>query len=164
MNPMIREVQETDIDDVVEFSIRAWEPVFFSFKYMLGEEIFEVLRPNWREEQSRLVRHACQNRQRYVTFVADMGGKAVGFVAVTLNQETLTGEIHLLAVDPNFQSHNIGTQLNLFALDFMTQQGMTFAEVATGGDPGHAPARRAYEKAGFTPMPLVRYYKMLKAS
>jgi hypothetical protein len=35
------------------------------------------------------------------------------------------------------------------------------AIVATGGDPGHAPARRTYEKAGFTPLPLVRYYALL---
>lgn len=28
-------------------------------------------------------------------------------------------------------------------------------------DPGHAPARRAYEKAGFMALPLVRYYRAL---
>ena len=28
-------------------------------------------------------------------------------------------------------------------------------------DPGHAPARAAYEKAGFRPFPQVRYYRML---
>ena len=33
--------------------------------------------------------------------------------------------------------------------------------VGTGGDPGHAPARRSYEKSGYTPLPLVRYYKDL---
>jgi hypothetical protein len=26
---------------------------------------------------------------------------------------------------------------------------------------GHAPARRLYERAGFTPVPLVRYFKTL---
>jgi hypothetical protein len=33
--------------------------------------------------------------------------------------------------------------------------------IGTGGDPGHAPARRTYEAAGFTPLPLVRYYRLL---
>lgn len=33
--------------------------------------------------------------------------------------------------------------------------------VATGGDPGHAPARRTYERLGFAPPPLVQYYKKL---
>ena len=37
------------------------------------------------------------------------------------------------------------------------------AHIATGGDPGHAAARHTYEKAGFTALPLVRYYKELPA-
>ena len=37
-----------------------------------------------------------------------------------------------------------------FALARMKEAGMQVATVATGADPSHAPARRAYEKAGFT--------------
>jgi hypothetical protein len=33
--------------------------------------------------------------------------------------------------------------------------------VHTGGDPGHAPGRRVFEKAGFRPFPVVDYYKQL---
>jgi hypothetical protein len=33
--------------------------------------------------------------------------------------------------------------------------------VETGGDPGHGPARRAYEKAGFGLWPVARYFKKL---
>ena len=33
--------------------------------------------------------------------------------------------------------------------------------LATGGDPGHAPARRTYERAGFTGCPQVWYAKRL---
>jgi hypothetical protein len=43
----------------------------------------------------------------------------------------------------------------------MREAGMKLAVVGTGGDPGHAPARRSYEKAGYTGLPLVRYYKDL---
>ena len=38
---------------------------------------------------------------------------------------------------------------------------MRLAVVGTGGDPGHAPARRCYEKAGYTGLPLVRSYQAL---
>lgn len=31
----------------------------------------------------------------------------------------------------------------------------------TGGDPGDAPARRAYESLGFRPLPVVRYFRKL---
>ena len=91
----------------------------------------------------------------------DVDGRPVGFVCVELNEETKTGEITLLAVHPDHQDGGIGTLLNLYAVDRMREAGMTLAVVGTGGDPGHAPARRAYEKAGFRPLPLVRYYQDL---
>lgn len=37
-----------------------------------------------------------------------------------------------------------------FAIARMKAAGMRVATVATGADASHAPARRAYEKAGFT--------------
>jgi len=67
----------------------------------------------------------------------------------------------LLAVHPEYQNSGIGTELNTFALQKMKEGGMKLAVVGTGGDPGHAPARRSYEKAGYTALPLVRYYKDL---
>ena len=49
-----------------------------------------------------------------------------------------------------------------FALQRMREAGMTAATVGTGGDPSHAPARRAYEKAGFGPaLPTVYFYRSL---
>jgi hypothetical protein len=38
---------------------------------------------------------------------------------------------------------------------------MTMVMVETGGDPGHAPARGAYEAAGFERWPVARYFKAL---
>ena len=38
---------------------------------------------------------------------------------------------------------------------------LALAVVATGGDPGHAPARGLYEAAGFPALPLVRYYRTI---
>jgi hypothetical protein len=38
---------------------------------------------------------------------------------------------------------------------------MTVAMVETGGDPGHAAARRTYEKAGYILLPIARYFKSL---
>jgi hypothetical protein len=43
----------------------------------------------------------------------------------------------------------------------MRARGLSLAIVATGGDPGHAPARATYEKAGFTGCPQVWYAKVL---
>jgi ribosomal protein S18 acetylase RimI-like enzyme len=86
---------------------------------------------------------------------------AVGFVAYKLNESSKEGEVIMLAVHPDHQNRGIGTELNRFALERLSEAGMILAAVGTGGDPGHAPARRSYEKAGYTPLPLVRYYKKL---
>jgi hypothetical protein len=49
-----------------------------------------------------------------------------------------------------------------FVMERMKQGGMAVATVGTGGDPGHLPARRAYEKAGFGPaVPSLYLYKLL---
>jgi hypothetical protein len=38
---------------------------------------------------------------------------------------------------------------------------MPVAMIETDGDRGHAPARRLCEKAGYTPLPAVRFSKSL---
>jgi ribosomal protein S18 acetylase RimI-like enzyme len=85
----------------------------------------------------------------------------VGFLAYVLNADDKTGEVQLLAVHPDYQNQGIATKLNQFALQKMKESGMRMARVGTGGDPSHAPARRSYEKAGYTALPLVRYFKDL---
>jgi len=87
--------------------------------------------------------------------------QAVGFISYQLYDDTKTGEVQLLAVHPGHQNGGIGTELNQFALDRFREGGMRLAVVGTGGDRGHAPARRSYEKAGYTGLPLMRYYQAL---
>jgi GNAT superfamily N-acetyltransferase len=67
----------------------------------------------------------------------------------------------MVAVDPAFQNLGLGTQLTGWATGWLREAGMSVVLVSTGGDVGHAPARRTYEKAGFTPMPIVNYFKAL---
>ena len=95
-------------------------------------------------------------------WVAEVDARAVGFVAVALDHpERSMGEISMLAVDPDHQGGGIGTALTEFALDRLKDAGMTVAMVETGGDPGHATARRTYEKAGYVQLPIARYFKNL---
>jgi ribosomal protein S18 acetylase RimI-like enzyme len=71
------------------------------------------------------------------------------------------GEISMLAVDPDHQGGGIGTALTEFALRRLKDAGMTVAMVEARGDPGHAAARRTYEKAGYVLLPIARYFKNL---
>jgi ribosomal protein S18 acetylase RimI-like enzyme len=67
----------------------------------------------------------------------------------------------MLAVDPDHKDGGMGTALTEFALERLKDDGMKVAMVETGGDPGHAAARRTYEKAGFVLLPIARYFKNL---
>ncbi|MGI8909242.1 MAG: GNAT family N-acetyltransferase [Rubrobacteraceae bacterium] len=95
-------------------------------------------------------------------WVAELGASAIGFVAIEIyDPERSMGEISMLAVDPDHQGGGIGTTLTEFALDRLKDAGMKVAMVETGGDPGHAAARRTYEKADYVLLPIARYFKNL---
>jgi ribosomal protein S18 acetylase RimI-like enzyme len=125
----------------------------------LGPRVFPILYHDWRKTQAEGVAGACQATDKYHTLVAELDGRVVGFVSYELKGET--GEVVLLAVHPESQRRGIATQLNQAALDAMKAAGVKMAVVETGGEEGHAPARRVYEKAGYTGLPIVRYFKDL---
>lgn len=161
MNVHIRRLREGEGEAVVRLSLAAWAPVFHSFEQVLGTEIFTRQYPDWQTGQRGVVEGTCAEQGTTTVWVAEVGGTIAGFIAIELNDEDRIGEVQLLAVDPAFQNHGVGTALNEFAVRTMKQAGMRLAVAGTGGDPGHALARRSYEKAGYTPLPLVRYYKDL---
>ncbi len=158
----IRPFDKRDINDIVELSLLAWEPVFVAWEQILGPTLYPIaIYPDWRKSQKEVVEKGCGN-ENFTTWVAEQGGKVVGFVAYELNDNNKIGEVQLLAVHPEYQNHGIGTELNNFALEKLKEAGMKLAVVGTGGDEGHAPARKSYEKAGYTALPLVRYYKDIR--
>ena len=157
----IRPFRPDDLDAVVELSLRAWAPVFASLRQVLGDEIFRRLEPDWRASQSEAVRSSCLGEDS--TFAAVVDGRPVGFVTVSLNAfHERMGAIGIIGVDPDYQRRGISSRLTSFALDYLREQGMDIAIVETGGDSGHAPARAAYEAAGFTLLPIARYFRLLR--
>jgi ribosomal protein S18 acetylase RimI-like enzyme len=85
----------------------------------------------------------------------------LGFVAVKITCAEEPGEVWMIAVDPDAQRAGVGRLLMEHATEQIRAAGCRLAVVPTGGDPGHAPARALYEHLGFTPLPLVRYYKVV---
>jgi len=155
----VRPFVASNVTEIVELSLLAWEPVFESFEKVLGPSVFSILYPDWRKTQAEGVEGACRATDKYHTLVAQVDGRVVGFLSYELKGET--GEVVLLAVHPEYQRRGIATQLNQAALDAMKAAGVKMAVAETGGEEGHAAARRAYEKVGYTGLPLVRYFKDL---
>ena len=57
----IRGFRENDLEAIVEFSLRAWQPIFASVRDVLGDDIFLRLHPDWKANQADVVRSTCTN-------------------------------------------------------------------------------------------------------
>jgi ribosomal protein S18 acetylase RimI-like enzyme len=142
--------------------LAAWAPVFDSMREVLGEELFVRLHgEDWRAYQERSVRSVLDDDAMTV-WVAEEPAGVVGFVAAAkVDLDRGLGEVTMLAVDPAAQQQGVGTALTEHATAWLADQGMRVAMIGTGGDPGHAAARRTYARADYTLMPLARYFKAL---
>ena len=160
MSQLIREFVPGDLDAVVGLSLRAWEPVHVSIAEAFGPELNGALNPDWRASQERDVIEVCTAPAESRVGCRG-GGAVVGFVAVRIHDDRRIGEIEMLAVDPAAQNDGIGTALTELALGWIREAGIPVAMVGRARIPGHAPARRTYEKAGLKLVPVARYFKKL---
>jgi ribosomal protein S18 acetylase RimI-like enzyme len=126
----------------------------------MDPDVYREQHPDWRVSQRRAVESVCADPDVGV-WVAREGSRTVGFMALKLHIKDRMGEIYMIAVDPDVQRRGIAAALTNQALAWFKQAGMTTVMVETGGDPGHGPARRTYESAGFRLFPVARYFKKL---
>ena len=157
----MRAYRADDAEAVVELAIRAWGPVFASLERVLGREMFRRLHgDSWEDFQRAAVRGVLADPGTTV-WVAETGAAVAGFVAAQVDADRLIGEIVMVGVDPGSQGQGLGGSLTELATGWLREQGMRVAMVDTGGDPGHAAARHVYERAGYQPLPVARYFKNL---
>lgn len=155
---VIEPFESSRLESVVNLSLRAWEPVFASIEGEMEPAVFRHFYPDWRTTQAEAVAAACTDDETYV-WVASVESRTAGFVALRIDADEGLGEIYMIAVDPEFQRRGIARALTEHSLDWFEAHGMSVVMVETGGDPGHAPARAAYESLGFRPFPAVRYFR-----
>jgi GNAT superfamily N-acetyltransferase len=140
----------------------AFEPVFRSFRDIVGEKIAALAFADADAEQAKLLDDICAADSGHHVLVVTIGDEIIGFVSFTIDADRCTGEIGLNAVHPEHAGIGIGTEMYEHVMARMKELGMALATVGTGGDPSHAPARRAYEKAGFGPaIPSITLYRLL---
>ena len=132
----IRSYEESDLEAIVEFSLRAWQPVFESLRQVLGDAIFERLHdPEWTAVQAEAVRSSCTSEERDV-FVAVANGLPVGFAAVALNAfHEGMGVVDIVAVDPDYQRRGIARQLMERSAEHMSPADQAARRSANGSSP-----------------------------
>ena len=140
---------QADLNELESIRQHAFQPIFDSFRHILGDTIYEAAQQPEDLAQQDFLRSLLEPDSIWTTWKASSEQQMVGFISIRLDQENLVGEIGLNAIDPVFSKRGFGTQMYQFALDVMREAGMKVATVATGGDPSHLPARKAYRKAGF---------------
>jgi GNAT superfamily N-acetyltransferase len=158
----IRAFEAADLPLMQQVREAAFTPVFQSFRNLVGEQIASIVFARADLEQAGLLETLCNPGSGQHVFVATMEDRVIAFVSFSLDSTNQVGEIGLNAVHPDYAGRGIGTKLYDFAIAQMKANGMLVATVGTGGDASHAPARRAYEKAGFGPaVPSLFLYKLL---
>ena len=152
--------EDARLEAIVALSLRAWAPVVASIEQAMDPEVYREHHLDWRVTQRQAVEAVCTDEDVRV-WVATEGSRTLGFTALKLHAEDRMGEIYMIAVDPDAQRRGIAKALTEHALAWFAEAGMTTVMVETGGDPGHAPARRTYESTGFRLLPVARYFKKI---
>ena len=145
----IRRSTESDLPVLEVIRQQAFAPVFDSFRKILGDRIYALAQEPEDAQQGQALSDMFLPDTVWQVYVVESSGEVVGFVSIRMDSDSKVGEIGLNAVHPDHAGQSIGTEMYRFAISRMKAEGMLVATVATGGDPSHEPARRAYEKSGF---------------
>ena len=143
---VIRSFEPRDLPALQAIRRAAFEPVFRSFRDIVGEKIAAIALTDADAEQAKHLDDICVPDSGHHVLVVTLDGETVAFVSYSIDTAKRTGEIGLNAVHPDHAGRGLGTWMYDYVLARMTELGMAVAVVGTGGDSSHAPARRAYER------------------
>ena len=152
----IRPSTAQDAEAIGAIAKTAWKPIFDGYREQLGDEIFHFLYPEDPIEKKK--EECARTAGSDACFVAEYEGKVVGFATYLIKEK-----LGILANNAvSLRGRGIAGLLHARIFEEMKALGCKAVEVRTGLDDAHAPARRAYEKDGFShSIPSVAYYKKL---
>ena len=146
-----------------DIAVRAWQRVHDSYVIEMGEYIHGVVCKDWQDKKrGEVLRVFLSPYSGEGKLIAEEEGVVVGFLTYAMDYVNKIGTIYNNAVEPGCSGRGVGTRMYEHVLALFRDAGMVVANVGTGLDEGHAPARRAYEKAGFNvSVKSVAYYMTL---
>ena len=157
----VRAFEERDLATVCDIANRAWVNIRKMSRDALGDEISDMLRPEGDNvSKGREMEYNAAVAPQNI-FVCERAGRIVGFISFNMG-ENLVGTIGNNAVDPECGEKGVGQEMYQAVFEHFKQNGMKAATVTTGLDYAHAPARRAYVRAGFDrELRSVTYFRKL---
>lgn len=148
--------------EIIELSLRAWEPVFEGLRPAVPAYVYEAFYPEgWAVRQAQEVEEVIDQAGASIWVAVDELGAVLGWAGLQFHDVVQLGEVRIMAVDPQHHRKGIATALLDASEQVMRKRGLKVSLVGTGADPGHTPARRTYEGAGYRQWPSVQYMKQL---
>ena len=145
--------------ELLALSLRAWTPVFEKLEPAVQPCVYRAFYPEgWHVRQIADIQEFLRTEGQNV-WVAVEAGSVLGWVGIRMHPADRMGEIYILAVEPDQQRRGVARRLIEHAISQMRRAGMAIVMVETGDDPGHAPSRATYERAGFQRWPVARYFR-----
>ena len=154
----IRNFVPEDLPVITDIANRAWRTIKKMSRDALGDKLSDLLNPEGDNAVKGKQIEAFASKWPENIFICEEEGKVVGFITFHITDGKI-GIIDNNAVDPDCGLKGIGQQMYRAVLAHFRAKGMKAARVTTGLDYAHAPARRAYERAGFNrKLESVTYY------
>ncbi|MFJ6617833.1 GNAT family N-acetyltransferase [Kitasatospora sp. NPDC091335] len=159
---IIRSFEPRDLPRLTELTIETFGPFYEdSFRPLVGEVVFTRQHGQWREDYHTLLTTLHTPEHNKHAAVADLDGQIAGYVGWEIDPAREHGTIGILAVDARHRRDHLATELCEHAFGHMRAHGAVYAEIGTGGDEFHAPARALYESLGCIKLPVAVYFREL---
>ena len=164
MSIIIQQAKKTDIEICKKIFLTVWDGIYDVYFNLIGEELHDAFFGNWKGNvDNDFVASFTAAMEKNRAFIARDEDNVIGFAYYRAIEEHKTANIEHNAVSPEYKKKGIGSMLYQRMLESMKAEGFRYVSVTTGLDDAHAPARKAYERAGFQKnLPKVRYFQKLQ--
>lgn len=145
---LMRKYRTEDLKAVMAIANAGWQEIRKMSRAALGDKISDMLNPAGDAESKGLQVKAQIDSGNYSIAVCEHDNQIVGFI--TYKHDGVFGEIFNNAAKIGTGLKGIGQTMYKFVLDEFRNAGVKVVKVTTGMDYAHEPARKAYERAGFS--------------
>ena len=145
---VMRDYRSEDLESVMDIANAAWRPIRQMSREALGDKISDLFNPAGDAKSKGLQIKNQIDSGNYGIAVCEHENRVVGFI--TWRVDGFCAEICNNAARPDSGVKGVGQTMYQYVLDIFRRQKVKVVKVTTGLDWAHAPARRAYERAGFT--------------
>lgn len=145
---IMREYKPDDLEAVMAIANAGWKEIRKMSRAALGDRIADMFNPAGDDKSKGLQVKEQIDSKLYNIDVCEHDGEVVGFI--TYHHNGVIGEICNNAAKPGTGLKGIGQTMYKFVLDKFRAEKVKVVKVTTGMDYAHEPARKAYERAGFS--------------